>query len=445
MKKVNYYIDCFLTTRFFVLLSIIVLLFVISYYVTAIWAIAVIAAWVALSLVVLDYLLLFRKKIPLNISRHTNEKFSNGDNNDVLIKLQNLLNIKLDFILIDEIPLQFGIRDFELLGYINGHSNKDLHYTLRPTKRGSYIFENLVAFINTPLNLVERRCTFLAEQKIKVYPSFLQIRDKHLKGVVNLENVGESKLKKFASSMEFDHIKEYSQGDDIRNINWKATARKGSMMVNTYMDERSQQIYCAIDMGRVMKMPFEKMTLLDYSINAALMLSFTILNKNDKAGIITFAEKRNDFLKAEKNKSQITKITDCLFKQETNYLESNYEALMNTVKYQVGQRSLILLFTNFETMSALDRVMPYLKSITKKHLLSVIIFENTELKQIHDSYKNTMEGIYVKTIADRFMFEKKRISKELNKEGILNIFTTPQNLSSNVINQYLDLKNKRIL
>ncbi len=445
MRPVNYYKDLFLTSRFFVGLCLCIVGYIVSYYYPNMWHAAVLYSFIFLGLVVIDFLLLFGKKQIVELKRTTEHKFSNGDNNDVKITINNNSRIPLSYTVIDELPEQFGIRDFELKGGINSFAKLELPYQLRPTKRGEYIFEDVIALLTSPISLLERRVRYNEHKIVKVYPSFLQIRNKQLRGVINDEQIGETKMKRLASSMEFDHIKEYAQGDDIRTLNWKATARKGTLMVNTYMDERSQQIFIALDMGRVMKMPFEGLSLLDHSINAALMLSFTILNKNDKVGLITFNERNVDFVKPEKTKMQLAKVTDALYKQKTDYLETNFEALYNSVKYQVGQRSLIMLFTNFETMSALDRVMPYLKAISKKHLLSVIIFENTEIKNIHSTYKNTMEGIYVKTIADRFYYEKKRIVKELSKEGILSIFTAPQNLTSNVVNQYLDLKTKRII
>ena len=91
--------------------------------------------------------------------------------------------------------------------------------------------------------------------------------------------------------MEFEHIKEYVVGDDFRTVNWKATARRGALMVNNYQDEKSQQVFCLIDKGRVMKMPFEGMTLLDYAINASLAMSSVAIKKDDKAGLITFQHK----------------------------------------------------------------------------------------------------------------------------------------------------------
>jgi uncharacterized protein (DUF58 family) len=295
------------------------------------------------------------------------------------------------------------------------------------------------------MGLITKRVIAAPPQAIKVYPSYLQLRNARLKSMVTTQEIGESKATKLSSSLEFDHIKEYVLGDDIRNINWKATARKNQFMVNTYTDERSQQVYCIIDMGRIMKMPFNGLSLLDYSINSALMLSYMVLHKNDKIGLVTFTQKVNSFLKANRNNVQMARITELLYKQETAFLESNYEALINSVKQYAGQRSLIMLYTNFETLNSVKRHMPYLKLMASKHLLCVVIFENETIKDIHNNYKDTLEGIYVKTIADKFHYEKKRIIKELQKEGIMSIFTTPQNLSATTINKYLELKNKRII
>jgi uncharacterized protein (DUF58 family) len=445
MKKVNYLADLYLSTRFFVGLGTCVALFVVSFYVIVFWNIAIVALLVFLLLLLIDYGLLFFGKNSLQAYRLVDAKLSNGDQNDVQLIIQNNKSLQLHLQIIDELPIQFQKRDFNIQEPINGYETKKILYQVRPTERGEYSFGNVLVFASTPLGFMQRRFTGLQTMHVKVYPSFLQIRNQQLKGLANLQQAGDNKLKRLNNSNEFDHIKDYTQGDDIRTINWKATARRGQMMVNTYTDERSQQIYVVLDMGRVMKMPFDGMSLLDYSINSALMLSFTVLHRNDKMGILTFNHKLCDVLKASKTKSQLNKITEVLYKQETSFLESNYEAAMQGIRYHAGQRSLVMLYSNFETMSALKRHLPYLKSISKKHLLCVVIFENKSLKQIHETYQDTLEGIYVKTIADRFHFEKKRIQKELSQEGILSIFTTPENVSTDMINQYLELKKKRIL
>jgi uncharacterized protein (DUF58 family) len=445
MKPIRYIADLFLLPRFFWSIGCCIFLFVISFYFVFMWPVAIIVTIVFFMLLIIDYSLLFFKKNAVVAKRIVEYKWSNGDENEVELEIENNANMKLNLQIIDEVPFQFQYRNFKMQKSILGFSSIKCSYQLRPVARGQYRFGSVLVFAASPLGWLQRRYQTIQHDDVKVYPSFLQIRNKSVIGIANLKQEGNQKLTKLANSTEFNHIKEYVQGDDIRTINWKASARNNQMMVNTFSDERSQQIYCVLDMGRVMKMPFNGMSLLDYAINASLLLSFSILHKNDKAGIITFNNKLNDVLKASKSKSQLTKVADVLYKQNTQFQESNYEALMQGIKYHVGQRSLIMLFTNFETMNALDRHLAYLKSIAKKHLLCVVIFENKELKNIHQNYADTMEGIYVKTIADRFDFEKKRIIKELKKEGILSIFTTPEKVTLDTINQYVTIKKKRMM
>jgi uncharacterized protein (DUF58 family) len=446
LKKVNYIKDIFLQPRFFWALGICVALFVLSFYVVAFWPVANIALILLVLLLLLDYGLLFFRKPYISANRIVEPKLSNGDENDVQIIVSNYSNMLLHIEVIDELPIQFQKRDFLIEDKIKGYQKKTFAYQVRPTKRGEYQFGNIHVFTASPIGFIQREHVAEQPDDVKVYPSFLQIRNNSLKGIVNQQQAGENKLQRLQQTLEFDHIKEYAQGDDMRTINWKATARKGGqLMVNTYTDERSQQIYCVLDMSRVMKMPFDGMSLLDYAINSVLMLSYTVLHKNDKIGVFTFNHKLNDVLKASKNKSQLVKVSEILYKQDPSYLESNYEAIMQGIRMHAGQRSLIMLYTNFETINALERHMPYLKSIARKHLLCVVIFENKELNQIQENYTDSLEGIYVKTIADRFVFEKKQIMKELNKEGILGIFTTPEKLSTDTVNAYLDLKKKRLL
>lgn len=242
--------------------------------------------------------------------------------------------------------------------------------------------------------------------------------------------------------MEFEHIKEYVRGDDYRTINWKASGRKGDLMVNNYTDERSQQIYCLINKGRVMKMPFEDMTLLDHAINASLVLSNVALVKQDKAGLITFAENLGTFIQADKKTTQMNRLLEALYKQNTRYLEADFEKLFSIIRQRVTNRSLLVLFTNFESLESLQRELPALKKIARYHLLLVVFFENTELQSLLDKKARKLEDIYIRTIAEKFVFEKKLMVKELHKNGIASILTAPKNLTVNTVNKYLELKTR---
>jgi uncharacterized protein (DUF58 family) len=230
-------------------------------------------------------------------------------------------------------------------------------------------------------------------------------------------------------------------GDDLRSLNWKATARKGGqLMVNNYTDEKSQQVYCVIDKGRIMKMPFEGMSLLDYAINATLILSRVALIRQDKAGLVTFADQIGTFLPAGRKALQMSNILEILYDQQTKFMETDYERLHALIRTRITQRSLIVLFTNFESLSGLQRQMPYIRGIAKNHLLLVVFFENSGLQQVRTSDVRDVEGLYIKTIAEKFAYEKRLIVKELNKHGIATILTAPENLTVQTVNRYLEIK-----
>ena len=343
--------------------------------------------------------------------------------------------------MIDEVPFQFQLRDKDFKLHLKSAEVKSIHYNLRPTKRGEYDFGFIRAYISSPLGLINRRYNFDGAKILPVFPSFINLGQYELMAASRyLTEFGIKKIRKVGQSSEFDQIKNYVGGDDIRTINWKATARKGGLMVNTYTDEKSQNIYCVIDKSRVMRMPFEGLSLLDYAINAAVALSKVAMLKEDKAGLITISENIGAVVPADRKASQLGSIMNVLYKEKTRYLESNLEALYSAVRSVVKQRGLLVFFTNFESLSALQRQLPYLKRIAKYHLLVVVFFENTELKELSTAPAKDVEGIYHKTIAEKFIYEKKLMVKELNKHGILAILTPPQKLTVNVINQYLALK-----
>jgi uncharacterized protein (DUF58 family) len=191
-----------------------------------------------------------------------------------------------------------------------------------------------------------------------------------------------------------------------------------------------------------MKMPFGGLTLLDHAINASLVLSNVALVKQDKAGLITFAENLDTFVPADKKPTQMNMVLETLYKQQTRFLEPDFEKLFSVIRNRITNRSLLILFTNFESLESLQREMPALKKIAHYHLLLVVFFENTELKSIIEKKASKLEDIYIKTIAEKFAFEKRLMVKELHKNGIPSILTTPENLTVNTVNKYLELKTR---
>lgn len=433
--------ELYLTSKFLYLGTAIVLLFFISYFVPILFFVSKIILISFVIAIIFETIILFTKTKSVYAERIVAERLSNGDDNEVKIILTNNLNIKLNVRIIDELPFIFQIRDFEINSLLDQTSTKIFTYIVHPVKRGEYQFGALNVFISTKINIVRRRYRFEQNKNVTVYPSYIQMKKYQLMAISDrLVEVGIKKIRRIGHSMEFEQIKEYVQGDDYRTINWKATARKRQLMVNHYVDEKAQQVYSIIDMGRTMKMPFENMSLLDYAINTSLVISNVALLKQDKAGIITFNNKIESILPAERNSMQMKKILELLYKQDTDFLEPDYEKLSSVVKSKVKQRSLLLFFTNFETANSLRRQLKYFKSLAASHLMIIIFFKNTGLDEIISKKPVKVDEIYQKTIAEKFAYEKKIIQKELASAGIQSILSTPQQLSVNTINKYLELK-----
>ncbi len=446
MNIVTLYRSLFFGVRCYLSMGSTVLLFVASYFFPALFFIAQLAFVALLVLVLLDAVLLFSSAAPVKVQRHVAARFSNGDENEVRISIQSSFRFPVFLSVMDELPFQFQQRNHVLKARLKPGADHEFRFSLRPLERGAYHFGNTNVFAASPFRLVKRRLVFEQEQVVKTYPAFSQLREYTLQSFADrLQELGIHKKRVVGHSMEFDHIKEYSRGDDVRRLNWKATARRGNLMVNTYVEERSQQVYCVIDKGRTMKMPFEGLTLLDYAINATLIFSNIVLQKGDKAGVATITAQQMDMLPASNKKTQLNKVLDMLYAQETQWQESDYEKLSASLRSSFSQRSLLILFTNFESMSGMRRQLPYLRRLARHHLLLVVFFENTALKKITEQAATSVEGIYKQVIAQQFVYEKRLIARELSQYGILSLLCTPQQLTVQVINKYLELKSRMLI
>ena len=431
----------YLTSRFLSIVVVIVLFFFFGYYFPILFFFSKVLLVSFLTIIIIESLILFSNKNGFFAERILADRLSNGDDNEIKIVATNNYTIKTRVKIIDELPFVFQIRDFEINSELEKTSTKIFNYSIRPVKRGEYQFGALNIYVSTMLNIVSRRYRFEQNKSVAVYPSYIQLKKYQLMAVSDrLFEVGVKKIRRIGHSMEFEQIKEYVLGDDYRTVNWKATARKRQLMVNHYVDEKSQQVYSILDMGRTMKMPFDKMSLLDYAINSSLVISNIALLKQDKAGIIAFNNRVTSVLPAERNPLQMKKIVELLYSHQTEFLESDYERLAAVVKSKIKQRSLLLFYTNFESANSLKRQIKYFKSLAASHLLIVIFFKNTGLDKLLGSKSDSIEEIYRKTIAEKFSFEKIIIQKELASIGIQSILTTPQQLSVNTINKYLELK-----
>lgn len=389
---------------------------------------------------VTDIVLLWHKRA-VTAERRLSTRFSNGDDNPVTISVESTYPFPVRFEVIDELPFQFQQRDNT--SHISSFTSQfSFKTSLSPTRRGIYSFGHVMVFASTRLGLVERRYRCAAPCDVSVYPSYQKLHQYELMAISrNLQEPGIKRIRRIGHNTEFEHIRDYLKGDDYRTINWRATARLSRPMVNVYQDERSQQVFSIVDKGRVMQQAFEGMTLLDYAINASLALSYVAMRKEDRAGLITFADSVGTFVAADRRSGHINKLMETLYAEQTDFGETDFSALSVAVGRHINKHSLLILYTNFMGLVSLQRQLPFLQQIARRHRLLVVFFEDVELLQFMATPAATKEEVCQHEVAEKFVAEKQLISATLRQYGILSLLTTPQDLSVGVINRYLAIRN----
>ena len=433
----------YLTNRFFALIGAIVVLFIVSFKFVPLFVITQLSLLSLIGITAIDWALVAFPKKAIKSTRILPDRFSNGDYNPVRIELTSFYKYPTSIEVLEDLPVQFQEIERNLKTWLFKGKNKELSYQVRPTERGKYRFGNLYILSKSFLGLVKRRHVNELKQEVACYPSFMQLRKYDFLAINNhLSSYGVKKIRKVEQNTEFAQIKEYSPGDNYRHINWKASARSRNFMVNQYQAERSQNIYSVIDMGRAMKMPFNGLTLLDYAINSSLVMSSIAIKKDDKAGILTFSRVPDKFVKASDKNQTIQFISEQLYSLKTNFYESDYGRLYKFANTNIPNRSLFLIYTNFETFNAFERQLKYLRALSKKHVVVVIFFENTEITNLLKKHPVSTSDLYEQTIAEQLVFEKKNIALELKKYGIYSIISKPEDLTVDSINKYLELKSR---
>ncbi|MBL7941488.1 MAG: DUF58 domain-containing protein, partial [Flavobacteriales bacterium] len=267
-RIIKFYSEIQLTPRFFIAGGLVILMFAASFYLPVLFPVAKIIGLLVVAATLGEMLVLFLPSTRVVSNRTMSRMLSLGDDNYVVIRVANLGTVALNMEVYDELPVQFQFRNFKQTFRLNAADNKIIRFPLRPLVRGNYSFGHTNVIVSTLVGLCARRLRCGTPQHVPVYPSIIQMNRYELLAFANYSTQqGIKRVRRLGHSYEFEQIKPYAIGDDIRSINWKATSRRHSLMVNQYEDERSQQVYTILDKSRSMHMPFNGLSLLDYAIN----------------------------------------------------------------------------------------------------------------------------------------------------------------------------------
>lgn len=443
----NFFKSLYLTPRTFIVLGICIALFCIGLVLNLSFIIGQLLLFLLFLTVLVETILLYSKSKLISSRRILLNRLSNGDENSIELQIKNNSAMDLSLTIYEDLPDLLQLRIWKIAVMLKKSVNQKVIYEIRPTQRGIYTWQNTSILCSVSfLGFVARKMIFEEMASVSCYPSFEQFKKLPLDALINtFSETNTTHIRKIGQSLEFEQIKDYVSGDNYRHINWKASAKQGRLMLNQYQAERSQDIYMVLDMGRSMKMPFNQQTLLDYAINGSIALTKSILDVKDKAGLITFSSKNCAYLPARSEYKQFGIINDMLYNLTTDFLESDFEKLYKFVRFKVRQRSLLIIFTNFDSINSLKRNLQYLKAIAQYHLVLVVFFENSEIVEFVNQPASNLREVYSNTIGKHFLSQNQLILKELLKSGIQGLITQPHLLSIETINKYIQIKRKQMI
>ncbi|MCR9171037.1 MAG: DUF58 domain-containing protein [bacterium] len=439
----NKLLNIHLTRWFFVVFTSTIVMYLIAYSYPFMEFVANVTLVVLFAITLLDILLVFSSKNPLSVKRIVADRLSLGDNNPVRLEVTNTTAQPIAYTLIEGYPVEMQERSASYSNVLAPGATKEYHYEFKPGSRGEFEFGDVFVIIRSVFFMASRSVSIPLKQTVQVYPSVVQMKRYELLVFQQQKtSAGIKKIRRLGNNSEFEQIKNYVQGDELKRINWKATSRRNELMVNQYQEEKSQNIFCIIDKSRNMQMEFDGLSLLDYSINSTLVFTNIALRKGDKAGLYTYSDKIGTQLPAERSAGQMRRIQEALYNQRTHFKEANFELLYQSIRRSINTRSLLVLFTNFETEFSMRRALPMLRQLNKKHVLVVVFFENSQLQELAYQPARSLQEVYQGAVAEKMMTLKARIAQELRRNGIQTVLTLPDELSVNTINKYLELKAK---
>lgn len=434
------------STRFFLLLAVGFVLLSIGWishsalYITLLYDIALIGA------ALLDYLL-SEKADSFRVEREMEERFAMGAENEVTIKLTNRARRRVTFIVKDDYPPQMELmspREAQLT--IPAGRSRAWTYSLLPTGRGKYNFGNTVLRVRTPLALLWRQIACQNKTDVKVYPDIREARKHEIYAHRNRRpEPGLRRMRVRGHGREFESLREFVIGDEIRHISWAATARRGKLITRQYTVERSQNIVVLLDTGRLMTARIGKLTKLDHAVNATLSIAYVAAAGGDNVGLVAFSRRVVSYLPPRRGHDQINRLMEELYSLEPQMIEPSYKRAFNFFDVNCKRRSLVVILTDLVDRDASAELLAHTSQLIPRHLPLIITIGDTDLRELVRARPKVSAEVYRQAVAEQILQQREEALTRIRHAGGLALDVPAGRLSLELVNKYLEVKERGLL
>ncbi len=314
-----------------------------------------------------------------------------------------------------------------------------------PRERGRTELGDSYAWYESALGIVRHRVRLPGAQPIRVLPDLSALESSDLAMRARAIDAGLRRLRRRGAGTEFESLRDYASGDAFRDIDWKATARRGRMMVAQYEVERSQQVIVAIDAGRLMAARLGAYRKLDYAVSAALGIAGLARRANDRVGVHAFAGRALAAVRPATGAAQAATIVEALADIEPQYEESDYQRAALEIRRGYRKRSLIVVFTDLFDPVASRSVLGALTLLTRNHLVLVALMNDAALEDALAVEPRDVTTAYRAALATSLAAERARAVAALHAGGMLVVDVPARDLRLATLDAYLNVKTRGLI
>ncbi|MFL5322091.1 MAG: DUF58 domain-containing protein [Myxococcaceae bacterium] len=413
-------------------------------FVRGMWPFVLVLDGVLIGCALMDVLL--ARDLDIKVWREMPNRLSVGVANRIELHVVNRSHRPVRLEIKDDAPEEFAL-DQEIVPLsVEASSRANLTYRATPEKRGKFNFGDLTVRVRGPLGLVRWEKVFPASEPASVYPDLRGASRLLLSGAaLDLVNLGLRQLRRDGRGSEFARLRDYAQGDSVREVDWKATARRNRPVTRVMESERSQSVLVCVDAGRSMAAKVDGLTKFDHAINAALFLAFVAVRNGDRVGLVVFADGVKSYLPPAAGRAQYRKIVDTLYSAKPNLTYVDYIALFKELNTRLTRRSLVAMFTDFlDEEQASTMVFP-LRRLARRHVPLCISVKDAALTNLLQTPPPNAEEAFQHAVASELLIDREAMKSKIGQEGVHLVDVHPEELSLAAVNRYLDIKSRGVL
>ena len=383
----------------------------------------------------------------LDVSRRMQERFYIGEENAVAVHVRNRARRRLSVRLKDEYPTRLRLTGSREAAFSLGPNDEaSLAYTLHPTSRGSYEFGDVVGRVRGRLGLVWRQVRWPLAERVKVYPNVNEAKKSELYAHRSRQlKVGRRRVRYKGQGREFESMREFVNGDEIHHISWPASARRGKLITREFTVERSQNVVVMLDTGRLMTARIGELTKLDHAINATLSIAYVALAGGDNVGLQAFSRRVSTWLPPSHRRDQLATIIEALYAVEPEMVEPSYARAFNHLSKNSRRRALVVILTDLVDEEASAELLAHTRLLIPRHLPLIVTIGDSDLRAVVSAVPASVEEVYRQSVAEQLLRQREAALRRITHAGGLALDVPVGRLSIELVNKYLEVKERGML